>query len=110
MVYWVICQTKAQNVMAKVARSTSSSDAENPSAQIAGKATARDVYRKESLTNPRFVEVKSGETLAIVGARPQSAEKQRTAAEREIIATLERMKGRKLTEQEISLSLEQGAR
>ena len=56
--------------MAKVTRSTSSSDAENPSAQIAGKATARDVYRKESLTNPRFVEVKSGETLAIVGARP----------------------------------------
>ena len=32
---------------------------------------------------------------------------QRTAAEREIIATLERTKGRKLTEQEISLSLEQ---
>ena len=55
--------------MAKVTRSTSSSDAES-SAQIAGKATARDVYRKEFLTNPRFVEVKSGETLAIVGARP----------------------------------------
>ena len=67
--------------------------------------TARDVYRQKCLTNPRFVEVRSGETLAIVGARP--AEKQRTAAEREIIATLERLKGRKLTEQEINLSLEQ---
>ena len=56
--------------MAKVTRSTSSSHAENPSAQIAVKPTAADVYRKESLTNSRFVEIKSGETLAIVGARP----------------------------------------
>ena len=56
--------------MAKVTRSTSSSYAENPPAQIAGKPTASDLYRKESLTNPRFVEVRSGETLAIVGARP----------------------------------------
>jgi len=54
--------------MTKVTRSTSSSDAENPSAP--GKETAADKYRKESLTNPRFVEIKSGETLAIVGACP----------------------------------------
>ena len=39
--------------------------------------------------------------------RARPAEKQRTAAEREIIATLERLEGRKLTEQEINLSLEQ---
>jgi hypothetical protein len=58
--------------MAKVTRSTSGSDAENPSAQIAGKETAADKYRKESLTNPRFVEVQSGETLAIVGAREKA--------------------------------------
>ena len=57
--------------MAKVTRSTSSSDAENPSAQIAGKATARDVYMRASLTNPRFKLLpESGETFAIVGARP----------------------------------------
>jgi len=66
--------------------------------------TARDVYRQEYLTNPRFVEIRSGETLTIVGARP--SKKQHTAAEREIIATLERLEGRKLTEQEINLSLE----
>ena len=29
-----------------------------------------DKYRKESLTNPRFVEIKSGETFTIVGALP----------------------------------------
>ena len=67
--------------------------------------TARDVYRQECLTNPRLVEVRCGETFSIVGARP--AEKPRTAAEREIVATLERLEGRKLTEQAINLSLEQ---
>ena len=56
--------------MAKVTRSTSSSHAEKPSAQTEGKPTAADVYRRDSLPNPRFVEIKSGETLAIVGARP----------------------------------------
>ncbi len=62
--------------MAKVTRSTSSSDAESSSAlkkktgQIESKETAADKYRKESLTNPRFVEIKSGETFTIVGARP----------------------------------------
>ena len=49
--------------MAKVTRSTSSSDAESSSAlkkktgQIESKETAADKYRKESLTNPRFVAI-----------------------------------------------------
>ena len=76
--------------MAKVTRSTSSSDAESSSAikkktgQIASKETARDVYMRASLTNPRFKLLpESGETFTIVGAqapplpnpRPRSKEK-----------------------------------
>ena len=39
--------------------------------QIASKETARDVYMRASLTNPRFKLLpKSGETFTIVGARP----------------------------------------
>ena len=60
--------------MAKVTRSTSSSKnssaLQKKTAQIASKETAADKFRKESLTNPRFVEIKSGETFTIVGARP----------------------------------------
>ena len=63
--------------MAKQTRPTSSSDAESSSAlkkkkgQIASKETARDVYMKASLTNPRFKLLpESGETFTIVGARP----------------------------------------
>ena len=63
--------------MAKVTRSTSRSDAESSSAlkkktgQIESKETARDVYMRASLTNPRFKLLpESGETFTIVGARP----------------------------------------
>ena len=42
------------------------------------------------------------------GARPQPAGQQHTTAEGEVIATLKRLKERKLSEQEINLSLEQG--
>ena len=66
--------------MAKVTRSTSSSDAESSSAikkktgQIASKETARDVYMRASLTNPRFKMLKeSGKTFTIVGARRERA-------------------------------------
>ena len=48
----------------------SSSALQKKTAQIASKETAADKFRKESLTNPRFVEIKSGETFTIVGARP----------------------------------------
>ena len=61
--------------MAKVTRSTSSSEnssaLQKKTAPIAGKGTAREAYMKASLTNPRFKRLApSGETLAIVGARP----------------------------------------
>ena len=62
--------------MAKVTRSTPCSDAESSSAlkkmgQIESKETARDVYMRASLTNPRFKLLpESSETFTIVGARP----------------------------------------
>jgi hypothetical protein len=63
--------------MAKEPRPTSSSDAESSSGlkkktgQIESKETARDVYMRASLTNPRFKLLpESGETFTIVGARP----------------------------------------
>ena len=56
---------------------TSNTDAESSSAlqkktaQIASKETATEKFRKASLTNPRFVELKtSGKSFGIVGARP----------------------------------------
>ena len=62
--------------MAKVNRPTSSSDAESSSAikkktgEVASKETARDVYMRAALANPRFKMLpESGETFTIVGAQ-----------------------------------------
>lgn len=51
---------------------TSNKDAETKlTAQTASKETAAEKFRKASLTNPRFVELKtSGKSVGIVGARP----------------------------------------
>ena len=67
--------------MAKVNRPTSSSDAESSSVikkktgEIASKETARDVYMRASLTNPRFKLLpESKGTFTIVGAQPPRSE------------------------------------
>jgi hypothetical protein len=54
----------------------------------------------------RADDMKQG-TEPVPDAIAAATEKQRTADEQEIIKTLERLKGRKLTDQEINLSLEQ---
>ena len=52
-------------------RSAASSALKKKTGQIESKETARDVYMRASLTNPRFKLLpESGETFTIVGARP----------------------------------------